>query len=216
MSGKKRSSSSVSVLQIILMVTLVLIAMIGIAFMLIPRKPVAPPVSRVSYEERPESQKKNYSPVPSIESSEPAPITEPQKISEKKVIEEKPAEPEKELPFHLLGTVVDQKTSKPIAGARVRVQRKTSAEDEVLFASFSGEDEKTLRQRAKEQQFSNSNRAGEFKVPLEFPGQYEVEVTAVGYAKGTLLSPALGDSAAEVKISLALSTGASIAGRVTV
>lgn len=216
MSGKKRSSSSVSVLQIILMVTLVLVALIGIAFMLIPRKPVAPPVSRVSYEERPESQKKNYSFVVETESTVSAPLPEPRGASEEKLLEKKTAEPEKELPFQLLGTVVDQKTSKPISGARVRVQRKTSADDEVLFASFSGEDEKTVRQRAKEQQFSNSSRAGEFKVPLEFPGQYEVEVTAVGYAKGTLLSPALSDSAAEVKISLALSTGASVAGRVTV
>ncbi|NLN93607.1 MAG: hypothetical protein GX130_09920 [Candidatus Hydrogenedens sp.] len=216
MSVKKRSSSSVSVVQIILMVALVLAALIGLAFMLVPRKPTAPPVSRISYEARPEEQKRDYSPSPAFEEEISEVLAPAAQITVPEVVIDKEEAPVEELPFTLMGTIMDQKTNKPIAGARIVVQRKQSPEDNVLWASLDERERKAMRSALNTQHPARSSRSGEFKIALEHAGQYEVEAVAVGYVKATQLSPVISENSSEVRVNLALSSGATISGRVTV
>ena len=216
MSVKKRSSSSVSVVQIILMVALVLAALIGLAFMLVPRKPTAPPVSRISYEARPEEQNRDYSPSPAFDEEISEALAPAAQITVPEVVIDKEEAPVEELPFTLMGTIMDQKTNKPIAGARIDVQRKQSPEDNVLWASLDERERKAMRSALNTQHPARSSRSGEFKIALEHAGQYEVEAVAVGYVKATQLSPVISENSSEVRVNLALSSGATISGRVTV
>lgn len=216
MARKKRSSSSVSIVQVVAMVVLVLVALIGLAFMLAPRKPMAPPSSRITYEPRPEERTRRYDPyleTAAIETGEEEalPALDESELEDTEVVS-LPEAPE--TVFVVKGRVVSAENSQPVRNAQVVVTRKHTSEDNIMLAALDESVRQGERVRMTRAHTGRSDDAGAFAVDLSYAGVYEVVVTAPGYVRYAEETPRLDEDRKETSIEARLSRGATISGRV--
>lgn len=210
MSPKKRTASSVSVVQVVAMIALLLMGLIGLAFLFVPRKPIAPPPSRITYESRPEEKKKTYPQQSEFDTETPEPSTTLSQPSEEEVV---PAETVPTVEIHLSGKVVDANTRQPIKDAQIKVSVKTASEDTVAFASLVDTRRRRM-QSAMHKHQTKSDAEGLFSINLTEPGVYVVHIKASGYIPYKAITEMLNEDRLTFHIEALLSVGASVSGKV--
>ena len=221
MAPRRRSSSSVSTLQIFLTLIVLLGACIGLAIMFAPRKPAPPQTSFISYEEPPVSptqprQQTSAPPRPSREATLPSSPSESDDTEEKETFEAR---------YQISGVVVDKRTQKPIPHAEITFEcaaLQKFMEEELRKAIRKGGDDALQELHQKEQQISKALRRdtlsendGVFAVSLHLADEYLVTVAAPGYLVHSETFTVEDDENKDQKMRFELSTGASITGRVT-
>ncbi len=213
MAHKRRSASSVSILQVIAMVVLVLVALIGLAFMFAPRKHKAPPRDRITYEPRPEKPQaaEPTSTVPENASKPEALPSPPQKAPEEPAAV--PEEPE--LSLKIVGTVLDASTQQPIKQAAITAVRKRGPGDQVMMASLRRGGPGRGRGGMGREHQGKSDDGGAFSIEVTRAGIYEIVISKPGYVAFTGDTGLMGENLTEYRLEARLSTGASISGKVT-
>ena len=201
MSPIRKKTSSLPTLQIALASVMVVAVIIALVTMLVPSKPPPPPPSvYVSTEERPENRREPRQAQPSVAvtwASEPT-GTAVQTVT--------PAEeaPAGEMTLTITGRVLDARTQQGIPNAGV-----------AAFLTTNTTPAAPGRQRPRAAATARTNEQGEFQLKLSRPGNYRVEAAAAEYAMSTSETGLLDATRPSAQVTLELSTGASIAGRVT-
>ncbi len=217
MAAKRRSVSSVSVFRVVAMIVLVLLELIGLAFMFAPHKPIAPPSSRITYEQQPDER----APQPLQTTPIPDPVKPAATLPQETQGETEPVVPEIVLPeepenaFNIIGTVVTAADRKPVRNAQVTAVRKFTQEDTLTLAALPENERRAARTQLVRPHRVQSDAKGEFTLSVPHEGAYEVEVFSPGYVKFKTETPLLNEAAPETKVDALLSSGATIAGRVT-
>lgn len=222
--GRRRSSASVSTLQILGVVVVLLLAGIALAFLLAPDKPEAPPTSAISYDAKPRTRTPSR---PAQEDPFEAPTV--QAVQRPRTPDAAPATPdeaEKSAPYRIFATVVDAKTGQPLSKARVHISREWTREEQRdlqdrITAAVKDRDIKTAdalreeEQRLRQQQHKNTGEDGTVEIPTMLPGDYTVNVLLEGYMPKKVEGIVLSDQQPEQRVEAKVSTGAVITGRVT-
>lgn len=197
------------------MVALVLIALIGLAFMFAPRKPAPPPRSRITYEARPSEKAVSETPAPAapVEEQVDKPEAVPPAPEEPVELASVPEEPP--LQLKIIGTVLDASTQQPIEQATITATRKRTGEDKIMLATMDRDARRRARRELRSEHKDASDSSGAFTVDLTEPGVYEILVVARGYVPFAGNSDLLGETVPEYQVEVRLSKGASISGKVT-
>lgn len=214
MASNKRLVSSVSIVQVIMMVVLVLAALIGLAFLIVPRKPIAPPSSRITYEPRPAERQQRYAPETSFSPDAPA------DVDSSASTDTLPEEPEAaaeipKLELKITGVILDASDQQPVNNAKINVVREQTPEDNVMLASLDERTRKALHTAMNQKHTVASNARGAFSASVTQAGIYEVIISASGYVPFKVKTPPLGEASKEYHVNARLDSGASISGRVT-
>jgi hypothetical protein len=215
----RRKNSSVSTLQIVLAVVVVLGILIALAFLIAPDRPEAPPASTVAYEKRPEAQRpqvdesfETWRPMggeatsTTTDTPEDAPDLQPHA-------------------YTVQGVVLDARTREAVTGARVTATRQSTSEELAAFREeqarvIQAEDSDGLEQLNVASERLRHSRTvtvladGTFTAPLAVAGEYAVEVQAAGYMTYTGDLVRVDDTQTEAALEILLSTGASVSGTV--
>ena len=220
----RRRTSSVSTLQITGAVVVLLVIAILLALMLAPEKPIAPPNSVVTYEDRPGSEP---SPVePGMPEPEAVPIvTEAPPIA---TIAEETAPDAETATFTITGRVLDEDTGESVSGAQVSANRVWSNEEEADWhtreQTAMGAKERDLKAMEALRAEGNllhyratakTDRRGRYAVVTPQSGHYRITAAARGYLPAAELLISVSESVPKAAMDIRLGRGASISGRVT-
>ncbi len=219
MASKRRSVSSVSIVRVVAMVILVLVALIGLAFMVAPRRPPAPPTSRIVYQERPDERMiRHDAPPPDVPAPPSAPIDEAPVITagEQEATPEVIVPEEPEATFVITGLVVAGSEREPVRNAYVTATRVFTDDDAETLAVYDDGARRAMRAQMTRPHRVQSDRQGTFSLTVPYDGVYEVGVSAPGYVPFSTETPLLNTERPEVQVEAVLSAGASITGTVRV
>lgn len=223
--SRRRSSSSVSTMQIMAVVVVLLAVGITLAFIYAPDKPAPPPTSAISFAERPEKKsdkRSEYEPseAPVIRASQ---RRRPPDASAKE--EEKKEKPEPE-PYRIVVTAFDSKTGQPLGNVRLRAYRELSDDEQRDIQERTNQ---AIRDRdvaahdalLEEQDRLRQNRRvttrEDGKGILSFPltGVFAVEALMEGYMPAKAEEIVIDEKHPEQEVEIKLSLGAVIKGRIT-
>ncbi len=216
MARRRTSASSVSTLQMLFAVGVLLVAGILMALLLAPERTTPPPVSQMKYAAPPKPEER--ADLPDAPKHEPK--MEPVRAS---ISEHKAEEGEPGGIFTIQGTVVDGRSEKGVEKCRIGIKRVLSAEEQAELTAR----EAALKESKDLDAFNEASRdalqprqvetdaQGKFEVAVDRPGVYRVTASCAGYLEGKVDTPELGDDATRQSVVVRLSTGATISGRVT-
>jgi len=224
MARRQKSSSSVSTLQILGLVVVLLAVCVALAVMFAPQKPLPPPTSAITYAERPKPK-----PQPGYDNRFPDDLprrARPRAASARSEDTVPPKEEALPEPYTVACFVRDGKTGAPLAEVRVRVSRVwTAAEhedwrarNEEMIKQRDGTLLDELRELEKELNQTRSGEtddAGRCEVSVGLTGMYTVEAICAGYIPVKLEDEEITDERPRIELEIELSTGATISGRVT-
>ncbi|MBP8129189.1 MAG: carboxypeptidase regulatory-like domain-containing protein [Candidatus Hydrogenedentes bacterium] len=224
MSRPNRKGSSFGTLRIVAVMVLLLAALVAFALMFAPRKTPPPPPSQVAFEGRPDRDSTPLEPG--------VPLPAPPEPRMRAPRPEEPAAPAaagpaaEEPPFVIRGRITDAQSGTALADVRVEVRRNWTPEEragwqaqhlEAIHArNFDRVREMRLVQDRLE--FTRQERTGAegvYEIRVTEPGDYSVLIVKEGYLPATREAETLDAEHRESVVDAALSTGASIAGRVT-
>ncbi len=223
MSPRRRSTSSVSTLQIVGVVVVLLVVGVVLAVMLAPSKPEAPPPSEISYKSPPERTQPSR-PGGSIPNNAPAHPPKKDAVPPETAPPALP-EPEEQQKYAVHVEVVDSKTGDPISGAEVFLRRKWSDTEQKDWkdresAAIRAKDTEAVmaldeeRKRFQKNHHWTTGRDGTIEEKLALGGLYAVRVRQTGYVTPPETERTLDESQTSLEVLLKLSSGASVTGRV--
>lgn len=227
----RKKSSSISTVQILAMVVVLLGVGIALTYMLAPRKPVAPPPSEIAYESRPEERKPVYDDSPFASGFGPRGARNAQapdadtRPTEVLAVDEGEAPPPPDQ-FRIVGEVVSSKTGEAVSGAQVAALRQPTPEeldklrvmDDAAIAENNSEllsEARSFEQRIRHGETQSAGRDGKFEVKLAYAGSYELHVKKRGYIEAVLDPETLSEDRLTATVEARLSQGASISGKVS-
>lgn len=223
MSRPNRKGSSFGTLRIVAAMVLLLAALVAFALMFAPRKAPPPPPSQVAFEQRPDRAPAT------LETGPPLPAPPEPRLRTPRVEEAtQPAEPSPEggPRFVIRGRITDAQSGNPLAGARVEARRDWSPDEQAqwraehLQAVHARDFDRMREVRRAQGRLQLSERQetdedGFYEILLPEPGAYSLLVVKEGYLPITREAETLDAEHTEAVVDVALSTGASVAGRVT-
>ncbi len=197
----RRRQTSASTLQIVAAVVVLLAVLVGMAFILAPRKPEAPPKSTVSYAPPPTAKPK---PAEDDRDFEPLPPPRPEKPARDGAVSDGtvPAVDEASSGYTISGTVTRASDGSPLEKAKVAAYLLTA--------------ENPIARGGDWREGVDTDAGGAFRMAGLEAGSYRVVVTYEGLVRSETVTEAIGPEYPEAVIEVALHEGASIAGRVTV
>lgn len=221
----KPRGSSVSTFRTVTALVTLLALLIIAAVLVAPRKNAAPPASTVAYQERPtKTQGDSFNPTlpagPNLDFGTRR-ETKPPDISS-----DTGAAPEStEADFVLHGKITDARTGNPLPGATVEATRNWTGPEQSDWMSRhvqalrarDGAVLAQLRQSEERLRFTaggSSTDTGDYEIHVTEPGIYAIAISLQGYLPVSRESDELNVDNPKFTIDVALSTGATIAGRV--
>lgn len=230
MSPQRHSpSSSVSTVQIVAFLVVVLGVCVLLALMYSPRKPAPPPVSEIKYTDRPEGRNVFRRPDDRIANEAPR-LRGRDRAARREDDAQTPAAEATQQPeaaYRLSITVVDAVTNDPLQGARVIGRRMPSKEEErqvqtlMQAARDSGDGEvmdKAWLESAmlNEEQDGVTGEDGAITLGFTQTGSYSIRCIMRGYMPPDGQAPiTFSEEKKEAAVRLRLSRGATVMGRVT-
>lgn len=221
----KARGSSVSTFRIVAVLVLLLGVLIVAALMFAPRKEAAPPASTVAYQERPDkTPDESYDPTlpaaPDLDFTARRQSPEPETPPEAAPTPETP-----QVEFVIRGKITDARAGNPLQGVAVEARRNWTGHEQSdwrarhvqALRARDGAVLAELRQLEERLRFSargTTTETGEYEVRVTEPGIYAVTITLQGYLPITREAGDLNADTPEAVLDAALSTGATVAGRV--
>lgn len=212
---RRKSTSSLTTFQVVLAVVALLVVCIVLGLLWAPEKPLPPPVSKMEYAEPPKhTQGGGRAKV------EGAPEVQPVNRATQQRVEEKERGQGR---FSVTGVVVDAHSKQAVPRAGVRVERVLTPDeaqelDDLNKSIRESRDLDTFHEKQalyRQASHADVDEQGRFTVHADREGVYRVTVVANGYLNTTVDAPPVSDSEPKVEVTVALSTGAVISGRVS-
>jgi protocatechuate 3,4-dioxygenase beta subunit len=214
----RRRKTSVSTLHIVLGVIMLFGALIVLGWMLAPSKPAAPPVSRMTWEKPPEKMAPNREAEPRNEAVWPRKKTAGPPPHSNPVLEEKP--------YLIRVTVKNARDGSPLPGATVMAHRIWTAAEETewkrralaLPENSSGAEHAALLEEKDLLQASTrlrTGRNGRAETAVAMAGEYTLSAHKPGYLPKNAENAILEAETPVHDVVVALSSGATLAGRVS-
>lgn len=192
---------------------IVVVAIMGVlaAILFAPRRPEAPPASRVSYEQKPAEQTETLHENVRTETRVDAAAPEPD-VADKEVGGQ----------FRIVGTVSDAQTKTPIPNAFIRCVRRRTAEEETAWRQQSAalgleknKSEAEQEELGRRESHVRTDKNGKYSIRVDRPGEYEFSVFRMGYLALREQKGTLDADRGELRMDFALSSGARVLGRIT-
>ncbi len=224
--SRRRGKGTQSTLPIIFMIAFLIVVAIGLAILLAPEKDPAPPVSSMTYQNRPAAEPSDALPLMPYRSDRrggageaPAPTTgNPAEVT--------PVAAEEATGNYLIqGTVVDAATGAPINDAylvasRIPTESEVASYEERDAAVIAEKDGDALTALIEEKQRlwadagGRSNDQGAFHLPITEAGDYQITVRTSTHLQEVVEQHFVGEGAPEWKVHIELRVGATVAGRI--
>ncbi len=193
MPQSSKTSGKLSTLHIMAAVWILIAVVIVMALLFAPRKPDAPPKSRMAFEKPPEAKAGRVARTP-----HERPVSGVVARADKAAGRDNKAGRNARVCFRIYGTVTDRDTGEPVEGASIRCE-------------YAGEDDQKERTYK-----AVTDENGQYEIAVRFAGEYGFRVRAAGYAVLSRDNVVLHEAAGELRKNFELYTGAQVSGRVRV
>lgn len=223
MGRRRKTTSSLSTVKVLGAIVVLLGILVAAGILLAPEKPPAPPVSVMSYEERPESREGlalalDDGSLPS-QTAPGREVAAPQPEAAQQEGEGESGA------YSFAGTVTDSRTRETLAGLHVRLRRQWSEAEKsdwqsrerelIELGDMDGVDEMTdERRRLQEWVDTETGADGRYRANVSSPGDYSLTFWGRGYMTTKVDGGHVDMAVPERVVDVALSSGASISGRV--